>query len=74
MKKFYKSINAWRMTVEAMYTCAQKCTTGCKSCGDVCGTSPQTGAALIGTQFLNGSPDSYLVAIGSAVSPWVSES
>ncbi len=65
MKKFYKRVNAKRLTIESMYTCLQLCTTGCKDCGEICAGSPANGIAIINTPGAGGTPDYNLLATGN---------
>ena len=65
MKKFYKRVNAKRLTIEGMATCIQLCSRNCVHCGTACGTNVANGAALVGTVAINGDLDTQLVANGS---------
>ena len=66
MKKLYKRVNSKCLTIESMYTCLVKCSTGCKYCTAGCSDITVAGA-MIGAPAVGGDVDEILVAIGSAV-------
>ena len=66
MKKLYKRVNSKCLTIESMYTCLVKCSTGCQYCTAGCSDITVAGA-LIGMPAVKGFPDADLAAIGSAV-------
>ena len=65
MKKFYKRVNAKRLTIESMANCVTMCHVNCVHCGNACGGNAANGAALVGTPAIWGNVDEQLVATGS---------